>query len=78
MCAGRMPPRFYWLVGFGSLWGAWECDGFATGAGLATAVGLVGSICGDTQLIDPMTLGPYCTYEVGVGGEWAAVIGKYT
>ena len=79
MCAhvrDRMPPRFYWLGAFG--WVGWGCDGFAAGVGLAAAVGLVASAGGDTQLIDPITLGPYCTYEVPVGGEWAAVNGRYT
>ena len=55
----RMLPRFYWLAGFG--WAGWVCDGFAAGA--------VASGGGETQLIDPITLGPYCTYEVPVSGE---------
>jgi hypothetical protein len=73
---GRMPPRFYWLAGFGCEGGG--CDGFAAGAGLAAAVGLVASAGGDKQLIDPITLGPYCTYALGVGAEWAAINGRYT
>jgi hypothetical protein len=28
------------------------------------------------QLIDPMTLAPYCTKPPCTGGEWAAVIGR--
>jgi hypothetical protein len=44
---------------------------------LAAAVGPVVAVAaGDTQLIDPITLGPYCTYEVAVGAEWAAVNGR--
>lgn len=54
-------------------------SGFAAGAGLAAAVGLVaaaGTVGADTQLMDPIALGPYWTYEVGVGAEWAAVNGR--
>ena len=51
-------------------------SGFAAGAGLAAAVGLVAAAGADTQLMDPITLGPYWTYEVGVGAEWAAVNGR--